>query len=75
MLRQTKQDKTAMLTPTDLQRSEPAGWVSEMHMHFNQTGFYRAQDVRRVLGDQQQSVTIRPATDLPWASRVSKGAD
>jgi hypothetical protein len=73
MSKPIKQEVAAKMTPTEPQNSEPAGWVSEMHVHFNRRGFYRAKDVRRVLGDQQQGVTIQPETDLPWASRPSKG--
>jgi hypothetical protein len=69
---ESKRDKAVGPAPSDVQAETPAAWVSEMHVHFNQTGFYRVQDVQRVLGDPRQGVTIRPETDLRWASRVPK---
>lgn len=43
--------------------SEPR-WVTEMHEHFQRTGFYRPQDIQRVLGDPRESVEIRLDTPL-----------
>jgi len=40
--------------------AEPAQWVREMHEHFLKTGTYRAEDLRRVLGDRKEGIEIKP---------------
>lgn len=35
-----------------------ASWVMAMHEHYYREGFYRSEDVSRVLGDPGQCVTI-----------------
>jgi len=42
----------------------PPKWVSEMHEHFRQHGFYRAEDLQRVLGDPRECVEVRSTNDL-----------
>lgn len=38
-------------------RSEEAKWVTDMRAHYRQTGTYRAEDVRRVLGGPLEQVS------------------
>jgi hypothetical protein len=40
-------------------------WVREMKEHYARTGTYRAEDLRRVLGDPTRSVTVPARTSLP----------
>ena len=37
-----------------------AKWVREMKEHFARTGCYRAEDLRRLLGDPKRGVTVGP---------------
>jgi len=39
-------------------RVGPPNWVIEMHEHYNKYGFFRAGDVRRVLGDPCKGVSM-----------------
>ncbi len=39
-------------------------WVDSMHSFFGQNGFYRADDLRRVLGDPRDQVDIGASRDL-----------
>jgi hypothetical protein len=43
-----------------LEQSGPADWVREMHAHFQEKGFYRPEDLRRILGDPTDRVELRP---------------
>jgi hypothetical protein len=43
-----------------LEQSEPPQWVREMREHFHQTGYYRPEDLYRVLGDPTDRVELRP---------------
>jgi hypothetical protein len=36
--------------------SRPGDWVEEMHRHYQETGTYRAEDIRKVLGDPIEGV-------------------
>lgn len=49
-----------------------AAWVVEMHAHFHRTGFYRSEDVQRVLGDQRQHVDIPVLSDATTVSFILK---
>lgn len=51
------------MTPIQLiealeQAQEGADWVKEMHNHFRQNGFYRAEDLNRLLGDPRDHVAL-----------------
>lgn len=35
-----------------------ADWVIEMRGHYDEYGFYRAEDLRRVLGEQTRGVSV-----------------
>jgi hypothetical protein len=45
-------------------------WVEEMHEHFRENGFYRAEDLQRVLGDPRECVEVKASTDLMQFSRI-----
>jgi hypothetical protein len=51
----TKQNPKAAVAKS----SEPAKWVVEMHGHFQQSGSYRAVDLKRVLGDPRDKAEFR----------------
>lgn len=52
-----------------LRKSPPPQWVQEMHNHFRENGFYRTEDLHRVLGDPSESVHVQASTDLAQMSR------
>jgi hypothetical protein len=37
-------------------------WVVNMHKHYNEHGFYRPEDLQRVLGDQTRGVSVPRTT-------------
>src|SRR5947209_13017295 len=39
-----------------IEKAPPAKWVREMRAHFDRTGLYRPRNIRRVMGDQTESV-------------------
>lgn len=41
------------------ERSPLPQWVEEMHRYFRENGFYRTEDLQRVLGDPRESVHIQ----------------
>jgi hypothetical protein len=49
-------------------QNEPSApkWVEEMHDHFRRTGFYRAEDLQRVLGDPRDHAEIRVSGTVPF---------
>jgi len=51
--------------------SVPPKWVEEMHEHFRENGFYRAEDITRVLGDPRECVEVRATTDLSQFSKCN----
>jgi hypothetical protein len=42
-----------------------AGWVKDIHEHFNVFGFYRAGDLNRVLGDLRTSTNGYALSEFP----------
>jgi len=40
--------------------STQADWLVEMHEHYRKKGFFRPGDVRRVLGDATEAVSLPP---------------
>ena len=52
-----------------IERLSPPQWVQEMHKHFRENGFYRAEDLQRVLGDPRECVQVQASTDLIQLSR------
>ena len=67
------------VTGDDLQREiqaklrqlPPADWVRAMIDHYQRTGSYRSEDLRRLLGDPNRSVEAGPNASL--ASFFSQG--
>ncbi len=67
------------VTEDDLQREiqaklrqlPPADWVRAMIDHYQRTGCYRTEDLRRLLGDPNRAVEVGPNTSL--ASFFSQG--
>ena len=55
-LEQTLQDR--------LQQQPPPDWVRLMIEHHRRTGSYRAQDLRRLLGDPTKGVEVGPESSL-----------
>jgi hypothetical protein len=47
-----------------LLRNGPAKWVLEMIDHYQRTGSYRPEDLRRLLGDPIEGVQFGPNTSL-----------
>lgn len=62
----------ATATHTDLQRRiqdslrqmPRADWVRSMIDHFQRTGEYRPEDLRRLLGDPNRAVEVGPKSSL-----------
>jgi hypothetical protein len=60
------------VTPDDLQREiqaklrqlPPADWVRAMVSHFQRTGSYRPEDLRRLLGNPNTAVEVGPDASL-----------
>ncbi len=67
------------VTRDDLQREiqaklrelPPADWVRAMIDHFQRTGSYRPEDLRRLLGDPNQAVEVGPNASLASFSTAS----
>ncbi len=67
------------VTEDDLQREiqgklrqlPPADWVRAMIDHYQRTGCYRTEDLRRLLGDPNRAVEVGPNASL--ASFFSQG--
>ena len=64
-----KSDETAPAPSTSLQSPH---WVIAMHEHFQKAGYFRAEDVHRVLGDPRESVRLAPDPNVPLVARVKK---
>lgn len=47
-------------------------WVEEMHEHYRQNGFYRAQDLERVLGDPREHLEVKTSDEEPINFIVKK---
>jgi hypothetical protein len=54
--------------PTCVQEQPPrpgGEWIQKMHDHFRQKGFYRAEDLQRVLGDPREHVEVNTLEAVP----------
>lgn len=60
-------------TPTDNEDRAVPRWVTEMHAYYQLNGFYRAEDVLRVLGDQTKGVAAPASTINTKHGRFSFG--
>jgi len=45
---------------SELRNSRGADWVRAMQRHYNDTGAYRVEDLRRLLGDPMRGVSFCP---------------
>ena len=56
------------MTPEEIERRlaeiPEAPWVREMREHYNREGYYRPEDLRRLLGDPCTGVEIGPRASL-----------
>jgi hypothetical protein len=52
-----------------LEESEPSAWILEMREHFRRTGYYRPEDLHRLLGDPTDRVELRPEGPLVVSSQ------
>lgn len=59
-------------TMTQAQTAEPA-WVKLMREHYQVAGFYRAEDLERVLGNPRLTFEGRSSDDLLAASMIASG--
>ena len=55
-----------------IESTPPADWVRKMHEHFVQTGGYRDEDVKRIVGDPNRRVEVGGQDDVTAAFRSSK---
>jgi hypothetical protein len=51
-------------------QDERAGWLREMQSHFSRTGFYRPEDLNRVLGDPRQGVSMPVSNNQAAAATI-----
>lgn len=65
----TKQEKKTG-TP---QTSEPVAstWVKEMQSFRSQNGFYRPEDLSKVLGSEHDPVGVESSSELVFASKIA----
>jgi hypothetical protein len=47
-----------------LRQLQPADWVRAMIDHYQRTGSYRPEDLRRLLGDPNRAVDVGPRASL-----------
>lgn len=47
------------------QQKDSPDWVLEMHRHFQQNGFYAAEDLQKVLGDPRTRVEVPSSQESP----------
>ena len=47
-------------------------WVEKMHEHYRQNGYYRAQDLERVLGDPREHLELKTSDEEPINFIVKK---
>lgn len=55
----------------DVSPSLEPGWAASARQHFNETGGYRPEDVRKLLGDPSQRVEILAVDDTELCCRVA----
>ena len=47
-------------------------WVRSMHVHFHEKGYYRAEDLARLVGDPRQSVSVSLSGDVSDSCAATK---
>jgi hypothetical protein len=67
------QDDLRREVAAKLRELPPADWVTAMIDHYHRHGWYRPEDLRRLLGDPNRSVVAGP--DASLASFLSRSAD
>jgi hypothetical protein len=77
-MKQVKAKKGGGVRKTQLTTTAPAAapqsgpkWVESMQAHFQQTGYYRANDLNRLLGDPRVSVGISSDDGVKVVSLVA----
>jgi hypothetical protein len=63
-----RRKSTTRALPPAAQSAQP-DWVSSMQEHFRANGYYRAEDLARVLGDPRETVQISAGSDFQLAAR------
>jgi len=53
-------------------QTQQAPWVTHMVQHFQATGYYRAEDLERLLGDPRESVEVTASPDMQFCAYLSK---
>jgi len=56
--------------PVSVLGGDEPEWVQNMREHYLRTGFYRTEDVRRILGDPRHPFEGRALDNLVLASRI-----
>jgi hypothetical protein len=69
-MKQRKQTKAVADVATTGTPPQPAAWVTGMLEHFQSTGFYRSEDLHRLLGDPRESVEVSVTPDLHFCART-----
>jgi hypothetical protein len=67
--RKASEEKLAITEPI-----EPK-WLTDMRKHFQRTGAYRGDDLRRLLGDPRQAVQTETAPAFCYAAAQAPKAD
>ena len=63
-------EKLRMLQ-AEMERTPPAAWIVEMVRHYQRTGNYRPEDLRRLLGAPTGGVSVGPKAPLEDADTPS----
>jgi hypothetical protein len=62
VMRKRRTQRAAVATTSQLEPIQTPSvlpWVASMIQHFNATGLYRPEDVRRVLGDPREGIEVK----------------
>lgn len=62
--------KAAIPQTTDQVASAP--WIKDMQSFHSRNGFYRPQDLGKVLGNPLEPVGVESATDLAFTSKIAQ---
>lgn len=67
-----RRSKARPVEIADVERHSMPAWVTSMHQHYQQTGFFRAEDLTRVLGDPRDAVEVRTSTEMCFSGYTAK---
>jgi hypothetical protein len=56
---------------TAVEHASIPDWLQEAYKHFNETGFYRPEDIINVLGSQREGVELPAESD--WCANYPLG--